>query len=89
VAREEVPAEVVEREREIYREQMANSGKPAHIVDQIIQGKLDKWFSEVCLLEQAYIRDPDITIQALLVNSVASLGENIRVNRFARLQIGG
>ena len=89
VAREQVPVEIVEREREIYREQMANSGKPAHIVDQIVQGKLDKWFSEVCLLEQPFIRDPDTTIQDLLVSNVAALGENIRINRFARLQIGG
>lgn len=89
VAREGVAQETIEHEMEIYRGQMANSGKPAHIVDQIVQGKLDKWYSEVCLLEQAFIKNPDITIQDLLVSTVASLGENIRVNRFARLQIGG
>lgn len=89
VTREEVPAELVAKEREIYREQMANSGKPAQVVEKIIDGKLDKWYSEVVLLEQAFIKDPDIKIQDLLTSSIASLGENIKVRRFARLEIGG
>ncbi|MBK8049461.1 MAG: translation elongation factor Ts [Anaerolineales bacterium] len=89
VTREEVPAELVAKEREIYREQMANSGKPAQVVDKIIDGKLDKWYSEVVLLEQPFIKDPDIKVQDLLTSSIASLGENIKVRRFARLEIGG
>lgn len=86
--REDIPADVVAREKEIYREQMANSGKPAHVLDKIIEGKLDKWYSEVCLLEQGFIKDPDTSIQQLLTQSIATLGENIKVNRFARIAIG-
>ena len=89
VAREDVPAELVAKEKEIYREQMANSGKPAPVVEKIIEGKLDKWYSDVCLLEQAFVKDPDVTIKDLLTSSVATLGENIKVRRFARLEIGG
>ena len=88
VSREEVPADVIEREKTIYREQMANSGKPAPVVDKIVEGKLDKWLSEVCLLEQPFVKDPNVTIQSLLVDSVAALGENIRIGRFSRLAIG-
>jgi len=86
--REDVPAEIVAREKEIYKEQMANSGKPASVLEKISEGKLDKWFSEVCLLEQAFIKNPDTTIQALLTDAIAKLGENIKVNRFARIAIG-
>jgi elongation factor Ts len=89
VAREDVPADIVAKEKEIYREQMANSGKPAPVVEKIIEGKLDKWYSDVCLLEQAYIKDPDVTIKDLLASTIATLGENIKVRRFARLEIGG
>jgi elongation factor Ts len=88
VSREEVPAEAVEREKGIYREQMANSGKPEQVVDKIVEGKLDKWLSEICLLEQPYVKDPNVTIQSLLVDSVAALGENIRIGGFSRLAIG-
>lgn len=86
--REEIPADVVAREKDIYREQMANSGKPAHVLDKIIEGKLDKWYSEVCLLEQGFIKDPDTNIQQLLTQTIATLGENIKINRFARIAIG-
>jgi elongation factor Ts len=88
VSRDQVPAELIESEKAIYHEQMAGSGKPAHVIEKVVEGKLDKWLSEVCLLEQPYIKDPDVTIQSLLVDSVAALGENIRVNRFARLAVG-
>lgn len=88
VSREEVPADVVDREKAIYREQMANSGKPDHVVDKIVEGKLDKWLGEICLLEQPFVKDPDVTIQSLLVDSVAALGENIRIGRFCRVAIG-
>ena len=87
--REEVPADAVEKESAIYREQTTGSGKPAAVVEKIIEGKLDKWFSDVCFLEQPIIKDPDKKIQDLLTDTVASLGENIRVTRFARLEIGG
>lgn len=89
VSREDIPAEAVEKEMAIYREQMAASGKPDHIIDRIVEGKIDKWYSEVCLLEQPFVKDNDITIEELLKKHIASLGENIKVNRFARLEIGG
>ncbi len=89
VRREDVPEEEIEKERQIYRAQLANEGKPEHIWDRIIQGKLEKWFSEVCLLEQPFIKDPDLSVKDLLVQNVASLGENIQVRRFCRLEVGG
>jgi elongation factor Ts len=88
VAREDVPAAVVAKEREVYGEQMANSGKPAQVIERIVDGKLDKWYSEVCLLEQPFIKDPDVTIKDLLTGRIASLGENIKIRRFSRLEIG-
>lgn len=89
VERGQVSADAIEKEKEIYREQMANSGKPAHVVEKIVEGKLDKWFSEVCLLEQPYIKNPDVTIQAMLTDAIAALGENIKIGGFSRLEIGG
>lgn len=89
VSRDEVPADVIDKEREIYREQMADSGKPPQVVDKIVEGKLDKWYKDTCLLEQPFIKNPDETIQDLLTSSIATLGENIKVRRFARLEIGG
>jgi elongation factor Ts len=89
IGREDVPADVIEREKNIFREQMANSGKPEHVVEKIIEGKLDKWMSEICLLEQPFVKNPDVTIQNLLIESIAALGENIRINRFERVAIGG
>jgi elongation factor Ts len=87
--REDVPADVIAREKEIYREQMVNSGKPAQVVEKIVEGKLDKWYTDVCLLEQPYVKDPDKSIQTLLTDAVALLGENIRISRFSRLEVGG
>jgi elongation factor Ts len=88
VSREQVPADLIEREKAIYRDQMISSGKPEQVIDKIVEGKLDKWLGEVCLLEQAFVKDPDVNIQSLLTDSVATLGENIRVTRFERLAIG-
>ncbi len=88
VTRDQVPADIVEREKVIYREQMVASGKPEQVIDKIVEGKLDKWLSDVCLLDQPFIKNPDVTIQSLLTDSIAALGENIRVNRFERLAIG-
>jgi elongation factor Ts len=88
VAREDVPADVIAKEREVYTEQMATSGKPAQVIERIVEGKLDKWYSEVCLLEQPFIKEPDVAIKDLLTNRIASLGENIKVKRFSRLEIG-
>jgi elongation factor Ts len=88
VTREEVPADMIEREKGIYREQVVNSGKPEQVIDKIVEGKLDKWLGEICLLDQSFVKDPDVTIQSLLTDSVAALGENIRISRFERLAIG-
>ncbi len=88
VHRADVPAAAIEREQNIYRDQMRNEGKPEHIIDRIIAGKLDKYYSETCLLEQAFIKDPDSTIADLIKRNIATLGENIVVNRFSRFSIG-
>ncbi len=88
ISREDVPADVIAKEREVYREQMANSGKPADVIERIVDGKLEKWYEEVCLLEQPFIKDPQITIRDLLTSRIASLGENIKVRRFCRFEVG-
>jgi len=89
VRRDDVPAEVVEREREILRKQAEAEGKPAHIVEKIVEGRLEKFFAEVCLEEQPYIRDDSITVGDLIKQAIAKLGENIRVRRFVRFELGG
>ena len=86
VVRDEVPEAVVEREREIYREQV--KGKPANVVEKIVDGKLDKFYGSVCLLDQAFIKDPDKTIKDLVASKIAELGENIVIRRFARFAVG-
>jgi elongation factor Ts len=88
VRREEVSAEELEREREIHRRQAFDSGKPEKIVEKIVEGKLDRFYSEVCLLEQAFIKDPDRKVGDLLQDAVARMGENIQVRRFMRYQVG-
>ncbi|MCO6451297.1 MAG: translation elongation factor Ts [Caldilineales bacterium] len=86
---EEVPAEVVESEKSIYRTQLAEDNKPDHIKERIVEGKLGKFFEEVCLMEQPFVKDPGMTISELITANVAKLGENIRIRRFARFEIGG
>jgi len=88
IKREDVPAELVDREREIYRQQALDSGKPENIVDKIISGKMEKFFSEVTLMEQKFVKDQDLSIQDLLNGLVAKLGENISIKRFSRFQVG-
>jgi elongation factor Ts len=88
VRREEVPADVLERERAIFREQAAASGKPANVIERIVDGKLDKFYAESCLLEQAFVKNPDQTITQLVQEKVAKIGENIQVRRFARFKLG-
>ena len=88
VSPEQVPAELVEREKDIYREQMKTSGKPENVVEKIVEGKLTKYYSEVCLLEQEYIKDSSTKIKDLIKQKIAIFGENIEVGRFARFQIG-
>ncbi|MFP4037808.1 MAG: translation elongation factor Ts [Desulfobacteraceae bacterium] len=88
VDREGVPAEVTAREREIYSTQAKESGKPEKIIEKIVDGKMNKFFSEACLLEQAYVKNPDITVQDYLNEMIAKTGENIVIRRFVRYQLG-
>lgn len=88
VSSSDVPENVLERERDIYRSQAVTEGKPEKIWDKIIQGKLKKYYEEVCLLDQKFIRDTDITVGTLINNLIAKTGENILIRRFARFQLG-
>ena len=88
VQREEVTPEVLERERAIFSEQAAASGKPANVVEKIVQGKLEKYYSEFVLLEQPFVKDPDKTVSQLIAEKVAKIGENIQVRRFTRFKLG-
>ncbi|MCX8117222.1 MAG: translation elongation factor Ts [Desulfobacterota bacterium] len=88
IRREEIPPEVLDKEREIYRSQALESGKPAKVIDKIVEGKLERFFSEVCLLEQTYIRDSDRTVKDILDEMIGKLGENITIRRFVRFQLG-
>ena len=88
VRREEVPADVLERERDIYRAQMAAQKKPAEVLNKIIEGKLNSFYEQFVLLDQASIRDPKTTIGALVTAAVAKLGENISISRFVRMKVG-
>jgi elongation factor Ts len=89
VSREEVDPALIEKEKEIYRGQMQEQGKPADIIDKIVEGKVDKYYSEIVLLEQKYVKDPDMTVQDYLKSIIGSLGENMQIKRFVRYQIGG
>ena len=88
VRREDLPQDVVEAEMNIFKEQALASGKPENIVEKISQGRLEKYYGEVCLLEQAYVKDPDKSIQDLVTETIASMGENISIKRFSRFRIG-
>ena len=88
VKREDVPVEVRDKEKNIYRIQAKEAGKPEKILDKIADGKLDKFYQEVCLLEQPFIKNPDISIKDLLEDLIAKMGENIVVRRFVRYQLG-
>ncbi len=86
VRREEVPADVIERERQIYAQQSA--GKPENVINKIVEGKLDKFYKEICLLEQSWVRDPNLSITDLVGEYTAKIGEKLDVRRFARFQLG-
>jgi elongation factor Ts len=88
VRREEMPAELLEKEKEIYRAQAKETGKPEKIVEKMVEGKVEKYFKESCLMEQAYVKNPDITITDLLNEKLAQIGENITIRRFTRYQLG-
>ncbi|MFA6131781.1 MAG: translation elongation factor Ts [Patescibacteria group bacterium] len=88
VRREEVPAEIVEKEKETYRAEIAEQNKPAEIVEKIVEGKLNKFYSEVCLLEQLFIKDDTKTVEIMVKEVVGILGENMQVGRFTRMSLG-
>jgi len=88
VRREDVPADILERERGIYRAQMAESGKPANVIDKIVEGKLGSFYEQVCLLDQPSIRDPKTTVSQMHQAVIAKLGENIGIARFVRFKVG-
>jgi elongation factor Ts len=86
---EDVPAEVIEQEKGIYRKQALAEGKPEKIFERIIEGKLKKYYEDVCLMNQRFIKDQDMTIEKLIRNAIAKTGENIVIRRFVRYQLGG
>ena len=88
VKTEDVPEKEIEKEKEIYREQVKESGKPDNVIEKIVEGKLNKYYQEVCLLEQDYIKDPGVKIKDLIKEKIANYGENIEIGKFARFQIG-
>ncbi|MCK5438673.1 MAG: translation elongation factor Ts [Gemmatimonadetes bacterium] len=88
VDREGLDSEVVEREAAIYRQQAKESSKPADIVEKIATGRLEKWYAEICLVEQAFVKDPDRKVSDVIAEAIQRLGENIVVQRFARYEIG-
>jgi elongation factor Ts len=85
---ESVPAEELEKEKQFLAEQAAESGKPPQVIDKIVEGRMKKFLKDSCLLEQPYVRDPEITVGAYVKNTIAELGENIRVRRYARYHLG-
>lgn len=87
VSRADVPEDVIEKEKQIYQEEIAGQSKPAEVMEKIIEGKLNKWFSEVVLMEQPFIKDEDKTIEEYLKEKIASLGENMQIKRFCRFGI--
>lgn len=88
IRREEIPTEVLEKEKEIYRTQALESGKPAKVIDKIVEGKMERFYSEVCLLEQTYVKDSDLAVREVLDAMIAKVGENIAIRRFTRYQLG-
>src|SRR6056297_650211 len=88
VKRDEVPEEVVNAEKEILTTQALNEGKPEHIVEKMVEGRIDKFFGKICLLEQPFIKDTDITVEELLQKTIAQIGENISIRRFSRFEVG-
>lgn len=87
ISPDQVPAELIAKEKEIYQEQLASEGKPANIIEKIVEGKINKYYSEICLLKQPFIKDPDKTIEEIITEVISVIGENIKVARFARYEM--
>jgi elongation factor Ts len=88
VRREDVPAEELDKEKTIYRQQALETGKPEKVIEKIVEGKIERFYSEVCLMEQSFIKDPDKNITGVMNDAIARLGENIQIRRFARYHLG-
>ena len=88
VTRDEVDPTLIEREKEVYLEQLKQEGKPANMLEKIVEGKVEKYYQEICLLEQPFIKNPDKTINDLIIDAVAKIGENIQIKRFSRFVLG-
>jgi len=88
VRRDDVPTDALEKEREIYRAQFAQSGKPANVIDKIVEGKLDSYYEQVVLLDQKFIRDDKVKVSQIIADATAKMGENITISRFARFKVG-
>ncbi len=88
VSRDQVPASVLESEREVLVNQAKASGKPEKVIEKMVEGRLEKFYGQVCLLEQPFVKNPDVTVQELLKELIGKIGENIVIRRFARFQLG-
>ena len=88
VSREEVPAEVIEHEREVLTEQARHENKPEKIIEKMVEGRLEKYYEEICLLDQRFIKDGDLKVQDVLNNLISKIGENIKIRRFVRFEVG-
>ena len=88
LSREEVPEEVIAREKQIYIEQANDSGKPENIIEKMVEGKMEKFLKEICLLDQKFVKDPDVTIQEMITDLIGKMGESISIKRFSRFQVG-
>ena len=88
VKRDDVPANILDKEKEIYRAQFAGQNKPAHVIEKIVEGKLDSFYSQVCLLDQPSVRDPNVTIKQMVAATTAKTGENVTITRFVRFKLG-
>ncbi|WIV10887.1 translation elongation factor Ts [Proteiniborus sp. MB09-C3] len=88
VSVDEVPQDEIEKEREILKHQALNEGKPEHIAEKMVEGRIEKYYKEVCLLEQPFIKDSDVAVKDLLAEKIAKIGENIKIRRFVRYQVG-
>jgi len=88
VKREDIPADIVEKEKEIYRAQFAGQNKPANVIDKIAEGKLESFYAQVCLMDQPSVRDPNVTIKQMVAAATAKTGENITISRFVRFKLG-
>lgn len=88
VSRDQVPADIIDREKAVYREQLAQEGKPAEMIEKILEGKINKFFAEICLLEQAFVKDEDKTVQVVLNENITAIGESLKIGRFVRMQLG-